>query len=85
MTRRPGNGEPVPDAVHNEQVKLAATALNNIGVASAVTGGIVPLVTHVTSVALHGSGYWGLFVALWLAVGVCWHLLGRYVLRGLRT
>jgi len=50
-------------AVHNEQMKLAATALNNIGIDSAVTGGIVPLVTHASSSTAPGSGYWGLFVA----------------------
>ncbi len=31
------------DTIHNEHIKLAATALNNVGVASVVTGVIVPL------------------------------------------
>jgi hypothetical protein len=54
-------------AVHNEQLKLAATALNKIGVASIVTGAIVPLVTHMTSgsPAAPVNGYWWLFALLW--------------------
>ncbi len=72
-------------AVHNEQVKLAATAHNNIGIACAVTGGIVPIVTHMSSNAAPGGGFWGLFVPLWTGVGLRCHLLVRLVLRGLRT
>jgi hypothetical protein len=76
-----------PSAVHNEQLKLAATALNNVGVASIVTGAIVPLITRMaygppTSVV---NGYWWWFVLLWIGLGVGWHMLGRLLLKGLRT
>jgi hypothetical protein len=70
--------------VHNEQVKLAATAFNNVGVASIVTGVIVPLVSHVSSPASPGSRYWGWFVALWSVFGIGFHLVGRRMLKGLR-
>jgi hypothetical protein len=45
MSAGPADAKAPTTPVHNQQLKLAATALNNIGVASAVTGGIVPLVT----------------------------------------
>jgi hypothetical protein len=85
MSAASGAGAAKPDAVHNEQIKLAAAALNNIGVASAVTGGIVPLISHLSAGSSVSSAYWGLFVALWMGVGLVWHLLGRYVLRGMRA
>lgn len=48
------------DTIHNEHIKLAATALNNVGVASVVTGVIVPLVARASSAAPPaGSRYWG--------------------------
>jgi hypothetical protein len=74
-------------AVHNEQVKLAATALNNIGVASIVTGAIVPLVAHMAAGPSGAAaiGYSWRFVVLWLVLGVGWHMLGRLLLKGLRT
>jgi hypothetical protein len=52
----------VSHLVHNGQVKLAATALNNVGVASVVTGVIVPLVARAASSATPGSRYWAGFV-----------------------
>ena len=53
------------DVIHNEQIKLAATALNNIGVASVATGVIVPLVARASSATPPASGkYRGWFVAL---------------------
>jgi hypothetical protein len=42
MSTDPAEAKAPSTAVHNEQIKRAATALNNIGVASAVTGGIAP-------------------------------------------
>jgi fucose permease len=73
------------DMIHNEQIKLAATALNNIGVASVVTGVTVPLVGRALSAAPPASSrYWGWFVALWFMFGVGCHLLGRRALKELR-
>ncbi len=50
--------------VHNEQVKLAATACNNIAAASVVTGVIVPLVMHVSAPSSAGGRYWAWFMIL---------------------
>ena len=70
--------------VFNEQVKLTATAFNNIGVASIVTGVIVPLASHVSATAAPGGRYWGWFVVLWFVVGGVFHAFGRSLLKGLR-
>ena len=40
------------DTIHNEQVKLATAALNNIGVAWIVTSVIVPMIEHASSSAV---------------------------------
>jgi len=68
----------------NEQVKLTATAFNNVGVASIVTGVIVPLATQISASSAPGGTYWGWFVVLWLAVGCGFHAFGRSFLKGLR-
>jgi hypothetical protein len=71
--------------VHNEQLKLAATAINNIGVASVVTGVVVPMVARVSATAPSTSRYWGLFMVLWGLLGLVCHLSGRFMLKGLRS
>jgi hypothetical protein len=73
-----------PNLVHNEQLKLATTAINNIGVASVVTGVVVPLVSHVAASAPPGNRYWAFFMVLWAIVGFGCHITGRLMLKGLR-
>ena len=46
---------------HNERVKLFATALNNLGVASIVSGIVVPAVNGTVADAAH--------IAAWLILG----------------
>jgi len=52
-------------AVHNERLKLLATALNNLGVATIVTGLIAPLVS-----SLYGFTSPGPSQRWWLLGGV---------------
>jgi hypothetical protein len=53
------------DTIHNEQIKLAATALNNIGVASVVTGVTVPVIARSSlTTPPGGNRYWGRFMSL---------------------
>ncbi len=73
-------------AVHNEQTKLLATALNNIAVAYVVVG----FVTPVTAVSFGVSSAPPLktatvsFAAIWLCTAIGLHWVGRRVLRSLR-
>lgn len=71
--------------VHNESVKLLATTLNNVGIASIVTGVVAPSVGFIYGVGqpipplkLFGA------VLAWLAVGVALHLMSQRVLRRLK-
>jgi hypothetical protein len=68
----------------NEQIKLTASAFNNVGVASIVTGVIVPIAAHLSATAGPGGRYWGWFVLLWFSAGFCFHAFGRLLLKGLR-
>ncbi len=65
----------------NEQVKLMATALNNLGIAFVVSGIIVPIVALAYQSSLPRTNYWAAFALVWLAFGVGFHLSGRAALR----
>jgi methylmalonyl-CoA mutase cobalamin-binding subunit len=69
--------------VHNEQLKLAATAFNNLGVAVIVTGIIVPVVALAYQTALPKTRYWAAFAVLWSLVGAVLHLIARRVIERL--
>ena len=71
-------------AIHNEQLKLAATAFNNFCVAFVVTGVIAPTVALAYQVSTPHGGFWSVFVVLWLTMGFCSHLIGRYILNGMK-
>ena len=72
-------------AVRNEQLKLAATACNNLGVALVVTGVIAPTVALAYQVGTlpHGA-YWPAFVLIWPTIGLLLHIVGQNFLKGLR-
>ncbi len=73
-------------AVHNEQTKLLATALNNIAVAYVV----VEFVTPITAVSFGVSSAPPLktatvcFAATWLCTAIGLHWVARRVLRSLK-
>ncbi len=71
--------------VHNEKLKLAVTAINNIGVAAVVTGVVVPMVSRLTTATPTGNRYWLLFTVLWALLGLGCHMTGRFMLKGLRS
>lgn len=68
--------------IHNERVKLLATTLNNLGIASVVTGVVAP-----TAGFVYGIGSWTQPIRLagailaWLVAGVGLHLIAQPVLR----
>ncbi|KNY22536.1 hypothetical protein AKJ13_11440 [Methylobacterium sp. ARG-1] len=73
-------------AVHDEQTKLLATALNNIAVASVVIG----FVTRITAMRLEVASALALrpataiFAAIWLSSSFGIDAIGRRVLRSVR-
>jgi len=73
-------------AVHNEQTKLLATALNNVAVAFVVVGFVTPVIalSFGVSNAPPFQSATALFVVLWLSTGVCLHWAARRALRSLK-
>ncbi|MCJ2058879.1 hypothetical protein MKL09_20315 [Methylobacterium sp. J-048] len=73
-------------AVHNEQTKLLATALNNIAVAYVVIGFVTPITAISFGIAnappLRPAT--AFFVAIWLCTAIGLHWMGRRVLRSIR-
>ncbi|GJE48510.1 hypothetical protein GOFOIKOB_1541 [Methylobacterium tardum] len=73
-------------AVHNEQTKLLATALNNVAVAFAVIGFVTPITAMSFGIAnapvLRPAT--AFFATIWLCAAIGLHLIGRRVLRSIR-
>lgn len=72
-------------AVHNEQTKLLATALNNVAVAYVVIGFVTPMTAFSFGVSTAPPLKLAtlLFVLLWLCAGAIIHRTARRVLRSL--
>jgi len=68
--------------VHNESVKLLAATINNVGIASIVTGVVAPSAGFIYGVGqpMQSVRVFGAVLA-WLAVGVGLHLISQRVLR----
>lgn len=71
--------------VRNEQLKLAATAFNNVGVGFVVTGVIAPAAAVAYQVSNPHGRFWAIFVAICLLMGYLSHRIGRSILKGLRS
>lgn len=73
-------------AVHNEQTKLLATAINNIAVAFTVIGAVTPMTAASFGVASAPPPSFGsaFFVTIWLCAGAGLHLLARRALRSMK-
>jgi hypothetical protein len=73
-------------AVHNEQTKILATALNDIAVAYVVVGFVTPITAvsfGVTSAPpLRAATVF--FATIWLCTAISLHWLARRVLRSLK-
>ncbi len=73
-------------AAHNEQIKLLATAISNVGVAFVVIG----FVTPITAASFNLSGIGPLrsdtavFTLIWLFTGIGIHLIARRILQGIK-
>jgi succinate dehydrogenase hydrophobic anchor subunit len=73
-------------AIHNEQTKLLATAVNNIAVAFAVIGFVTPITAMSYAIASAPTlrPATAFFAAIWLCTAIGLHWVGRRVLRSIR-
>ena len=72
-------------AAHNEQIKLLATAISNVGVAFVVIGFVTPITAasfNLGGVGPLSSGT-AAFTLVWLFTGIGIHLIARRILRGI--
>jgi hypothetical protein len=58
------------NAIHNERVKMIATALNNLGVATIAGGILAPTIGYLYGSSALQTGGW------WFTIGVAWFLVG---------
>lgn len=71
--------------VHNERIKLLATALNNTAVATVITAIVGPTVGILNGAANPGITAWWVFSGvLWFLAGIGLHLVGQGALGRLR-
>ena len=71
--------------VENERTKLLATALNNVGVATIITGVVAPTVATLYGASIAGKDQWWFLVGgVWLLAGIGLHILGQVVLGRLK-
>lgn len=71
-------------AIRNEQTKYLATAANNLGVASVVTGAIGPVATYLTGVLqIDDPLRLASTCVVWLAIGISCIFASRRVLEEL--
>ncbi len=63
--------------IRNEKRKLAATALNNIAVATVVTGLVAPVIALGYQFSAPHGRYWIAFPVLWLVAAYIIHQIAR--------
>lgn len=74
------------NAIFNERLRLVATFLNNIGVATIVTAIIAPAVSFLYGVGNLSPNRWWLLIAFaWFLVGLGLRRLASFALGGLRS
>ncbi|MGI4953088.1 MAG: hypothetical protein ACRYGM_14895 [Janthinobacterium lividum] len=70
--------------VHNERLKLSATALNNASVGTVVTGLIAPSASFLYGVVTPSGRLWWLVALAWLSGAIALHAAARLALKGLK-
>lgn len=71
--------------IHNERMKLLATALNNTAVATVITAVVAPFVGLLNGASSTALNLWWVFSGgLWFLVGIGLHLIALAVLGRLR-
>jgi hypothetical protein len=71
--------------VHNEQVKLTASALNTAAVGLMIAGLVSPIIASTYGVPSYQMGFLPVLrLVIWSIVGVLLHLIARSVLVSMR-
>lgn len=63
----------------NERRKITATALNNLAVSFVVTGVVVPIIGLAYTMTYPQDQIWFALAALWLMLGIGFHLVARRI------
>ena len=71
-------------AVWNEQTKLTCTALNNIAVATVVTGVVVPLISGLSQPTFLPLWVRPAAIIWWLGFGMLVHASARQIMRRIK-
>ena len=66
--------------IHNERIKLLATALSNTAVATVVTAIVAPIAGLLYGSTVIASSRWALIGAAWLLGGLSLHVVAQLVL-----
>jgi hypothetical protein len=71
--------------IHNERIKLLATAFSNMAVATMATAIVAPTVGFLYGPTNPATNRWWLVIGIvWLLLGVGLHMAAQYVLGRLR-
>jgi hypothetical protein len=70
--------------VHNERIKLVATALNNTAVATLVTAVIAPVAALLYGSVVIASAWWPLLGLAWIFAGSSLHVTAQLTLGRLK-
>jgi hypothetical protein len=70
--------------IHNERIKLFATALSNTGVATVVTAIVAPMAGFLYGASVLAESRWPLLGLAWFFGGMSLHITAQLVLGRLR-
>ena len=80
---RPNRRRGKKKMVENERVKLTATGLNTVAIASLIASVIGPTAADIYGIVVPESPYWGVLALCWRIGCAIFHVAARYVLGGL--
>jgi len=72
------------ELIHNERMKLLATALNNSAVATIVTAVIAPTASLLYGLTAIATGWWLAMALVWFLGGLSLHITAHLVLGRLK-
>ena len=72
------------ELIHNERMKLLATALNNSAVATIVTAVIAPTASLLYGLTAIATGWWLAMALVWFLGGLSLHITAQLVLGRLK-
>lgn len=71
--------------IENERTKLLAATLNNVGIATIITGVVAPTVASFYGATPTNKDYWWFAIAVvWLLAGVGLHVVAQLILGRLK-